>query len=51
MLIRLLQYVIYKQNGISEKKIGYTIKLLNHLDLENKIDDINNDRHEIYDKI
>ena len=50
LLIKLLQYIIYKQNGISEKKIGYTIKLFNHVDLEKKIGDINKDRHEIYDK-
>ena len=37
LLIKLLQYIIYKQNGISEKKIGYTIQLFNHLDLEKKL--------------
>ena len=41
---------MYKQSGISQKKISYTIKLFNHLDLEKQIGDINKDRREIYDK-
>ena len=37
LFIKLLQYIIYKQNGISENEIGYAVKLFNHLDLEKKL--------------
>ena len=32
------------------KRIGQTMEVFNHLDLEKKLDDINNDRHGIYEK-
>ena len=50
LLIKLLQYIIYKQNGISEKKNRLHNTTIQPSRFRKKIGDVNKDRHEIYEK-